>query len=140
MDYLFLMFQCPYLCCLLHLSFAYYRCWMNLKQILPLYTVFLPNIFCQKVRFLPPFQEIPSKKGILISQNRIPLAISILPKENSLFRGEFPIKGVKASLSDKKKNLAEIPCITVEFVSDSFSTYIFWLSSLFFFHFWFLWN
>ena len=44
--------------------------------------------FCRKVRFLPPFQGIsPSKKRILFRLIRIPLAFSILPKENSLFRG-----------------------------------------------------
>ena len=46
------------------------------------------------------------------------------------FEGEFPGKGIKTSLSNKKY-LAEIPCITVEFVSDLLSTYI-KLSSMFF--------
>ena len=84
---------------------------------------FCQIFFCQKVRFLPPFLEIPPRKrefsfgkteiakGILFSQKRIPF-----------FEGEFLGKGVKTSLSDKKY-LAEISCITVKFVSDSFSTY-----------------
>ena len=103
--------------------------------------------FCRKVRFLPFPGNFPSKKRILFRLIRIPLAFTILPKENSLFRGEIPWKGEKPHFPTKFK-MAEIPCITVDFKTGWKGHYsiiiFFWVhpSSLIHFSLWSLrkWN
>ena len=64
---------------------------------------FCQIFFCQKVRFLPLSREFPPRKReFSFGKTEIAKGILVWLKRIPFFEGEFPGKGVKTSLSEKK--------------------------------------
>ena len=68
-----------------------------------LYTVFLPNIFLSESEVFTPFPgNSPRKREFSFGKTEIAKGILFWLIRIPFFEGEFPGKGVKTSLSDKK--------------------------------------